>query len=74
MATDTLKQASKNLKRTKDRTEFTVNRAHKNFPLIERLRDSFGTTHPFNMEFQTYGADDSVHATFIFKEIFEYTC
>lgn len=74
MATDTLKQSSKNLKKTKDQTQFVVNRVNRNFPLIERLRDSFGVTHPYRMEFKTYEANDLVHVTFIFAELFEYEC
>jgi hypothetical protein len=47
---DTLNQAAKQLKKNKERTNYTVGRYSQNFPLIERLRDSFTSDLPFTME------------------------
>ena len=74
MAVDTLKQTGKSLKETKTDTNYSLKRVSKNFPLVEKLRDSFDTTRPFIIEFKTYGSNDDVKLTLIFTEAFEHTC
>ena len=73
MATDTLRQAGKLLHKTKRDTEYAIKRTTRNFPLVDKLRDSFDTTHPFVMEFRTFNSDDSVEVTLTFTEAFEHT-
>ncbi len=74
MAADTLRQASKRLSKTKKDTDYALDKVQRNFPIVERLRDSFDASHTFLIEFKTFGKDDYVEVTFIFTEAFEHTC
>lgn len=74
MATDNLKQTGAILRKNKRDSDFVTRRVEANYPLIERLRDSFDTSTIYVMEFRTQRAGNVVEMTIEFKESFEHVC
>lgn len=64
---DTLNQVAKRLKQNKNTTEYNSTRYAMNFPMIERVRDSFTATIPFQMEIKAL-PNQSTKITLIFYE------
>jgi hypothetical protein len=74
MAADNLKQTGKVIGKTRNTADYAVKRVQKNFPIIERVRDSFDVEHPFVMEFLTNRDEQDVTITIQISEAFEFTC
>lgn len=66
---DSLNQVGKQLKKGQDRGRYNIARYARNFPVIERLRDSFDTTTPFKMELHIV-QNQNTKITIIFFEPF----
>lgn len=66
---DTLRQVAKQLRKNQERTNYNLSRYARNFPLVERARDSFTSSLSFNMEIQAV-PNQKTRITFNFFEPF----
>lgn len=68
MASDSLNQIGRFVKKTRQNSDYALKRYHANLPTVENVRDVFDPDIPFEMAFKTRRKEDKVSLNLTFRE------